>query len=405
MNQSLLVWDRPIPAAMISAVIFGSIYYTGRQPYGLSQYPYFNFLADAFLHNQLYLRLIPETTLDLSFFNGRYYLYWGPAPALLALPLVFLFGPQVSDVLQSILYGAFNVGLFSVFLRLLSEKEILQLTRAQRVLLTIFFSLGTPFTPLPAVGTVWFLLQLVSLMFVLLGFIAGYSLHGRKAFFWSGMAAAALLLSRPTAAPSFIFLAWNLLHRFWKIERKVLMGYCVAGLSPVAAGVGLILIYNYFRFGNPFENGLSYHLMGPAFQVLSAKHGQFSLQYVPTNLFYNYFFYPIDFADLTIHPYGGSLFLLSPLFFASFFTLWLERRDVNTWVLLLSILIGNIPMLLLMGPGVTHYGSRYAIDFFIPLFLLTAKGIKNIPFAMNCLLLLISIFHFLIGSIAFARVF
>ncbi|MCM1565826.1 MAG: hypothetical protein NC238_07720 [Dehalobacter sp.] len=405
LHRLLLTWESPVKAVSLAAAIFLGISATGGSPWRLSQYPYYNYLADAFLHGQPYLRLLPNETLDLSLFNGQYYLYWGPVPAVLAMPLVAIFGPQVSDVIQSIFFGAVDVGLFAVLLRLLNKNRVLELSPRFRGLLVCFFTLGTPFTTLPAVGNVWFLLQLISLMLVFLAYLAGVSLHGKRAFFWSGVAAGAVLLSRPTAAASLIFLAWYLLRQHWHESKKSLIGYCIHGSIPVLVAISVFLLYNFVRFGDPLENGISYHLMGESFKSVSAKYGQFNIHYIPGNIFYTYLLYPIDFTKLYITPLGGSLFLLSPLFFGALITLWIERRSINTWIHFISIIIGNIPILLLMGPGVFQFGPRYTLDFFIPLIILTGIAIKRWPFILNGILLGISIFHYIIGALLFAQAY
>jgi len=74
---------------------------------------------------------------------------------------------------------------------------------------------------------------------------------------------------------------------------------------------------------------------------------------------------------------GGSLFLLSPLFLGSFAALYKPSQKVSVITLLASILITNIPILLLMGTGWVQFGPRYTLDFTVPLLLLTALGIEN----------------------------
>ena len=74
---------------------------------------YFNYLADAFLHGQTYLREAPPHTLDLVYYGDRVYLYWPPFPAVLIAPLVALFGVVVSDRLYTAVIAALAIGLLA----------------------------------------------------------------------------------------------------------------------------------------------------------------------------------------------------------------------------------------------------------------------------------------------------
>jgi hypothetical protein len=97
---------------------------------------------------------------------------------------------------------------------------------------------------------------------------------------------------------------------------------------------------------------------------------------------------------------GGSVFLLSPLFFASLTAVFTERRNLDMWFLLLAFLLGNIPILLLIGPNF-QFGSRYSLDFMLPLLLLTALGMKRWRTRFVIVLVGISIVHYLAGALMY----
>src|SRR5262245_15971184 len=65
---------------------------------------YFNFIADAFLHGQLSLRIPTWNTVDLIQYGGATYAYWPPFPAILLAPLVALFGVGISDVAFTVVF-------------------------------------------------------------------------------------------------------------------------------------------------------------------------------------------------------------------------------------------------------------------------------------------------------------
>jgi hypothetical protein len=96
---------------------------------------------------------------------------------------------------------------------------------------------------------------------------------------------------------------------------------------------------------------------------------------------------------------GGSLFLLSPVFFGAFWGLFRKDQRSSTLALVASIILVNIPILLLMGTGWVQFGPRYTLDFTIPLLLLTAQGIKHWPSRVLGLLTLISILQYFGGMV------
>ena len=95
---------------------------------------------------------------------------------------------------------------------------------------------------------------------------------------------------------------------------------------------------------------------------------------------------------------GGSLFLLSPLFFGIFSSFKKIRSNqsliISLWI---SILLTNVPILLLMGTGYWQIGPRYTLDFTVPLLLLTSLGIEKWNSINVFFLTMISTVHYAIG--------
>lgn len=403
LQRSLLAWNQPLPAMILAGLIYLGLSSTAGSPWRLSTAPYYNLLADAFLHGQLHLRVIPAHTIDLSLFQGRYYLYWGPLPAILAIPLVAVFGINVSDVLQTLFFSAVNVGVLALVLKAAVERGIIRLTPVQRAILVLFFALGTAYTPITGSGHVWQMAQVESIFFAFLAALAAFKMKHGKAFFFTGCAMAGVLLTRSSAVFIAIFLAWYLLQRYGRLGLRQLMRYCGLGLLPVLFALLLTGLYNTLRFGNPLEAGLSYHLMSAYFAQDFHQFGVFNLRFIPDNIYYTYFFYPYSFNPLGVNVRCGSLFLLSPLFFCAIYGVWKYRKQMVTWVLLASILLANIPILLLMGPGSSLFGPRYTLDFILPLLLLTAFGMEGLPISCASLLMILSMLQFLLGSLIYLQ--
>jgi hypothetical protein len=289
-------------------------------------------LGESFLHGQLYLAEQPDPRLaelqnpydyqqrknmlqhkDASYYQGRYYLYWGPIPAL---DLALIEGVTHLRPPGSLMVVMSYIGLSIILLLIL-----LQVWRR-------FF----PAAPFLSVG-LWIAMCLVNLPFLyLLGrpqiyetsIIAGQFFLFAGLFCWimytgSGLPAWLLMagLSWGFAigcrynliASVAVYAAFALLH-IWKVAKwNSIWKRAVFLLVPlVLTGIGLGA-YNFARFGNLFETGFAYALTVPVPPKI------FSFIYLPSNV-YTYLFY----APNTI---GSFPFIKSVLFNPALLPPWL----------------------------------------------------------------------------------
>jgi hypothetical protein len=389
------LWESPWGSLLVAGAIYFTISaYSGRL-FTPSIYAYYNYLADALLHGQFWLHLIPPSTHDLVYFGSRYYIYWSPFPAFVLLPFIALFGIQFNDVVFTAIVASLNVGLIAQLLRIACKREFLRLTKTQRGIMVLFFALGTVHLTLASYGRVWQTGQLIGFTCTILAYLASFSLKGSKAWLFTGMALSAAMLTRNHLVFTGFFPAVYLLfqEKPWHWGR-VIRNLGLAAL-PLVAGLAFLLYYNQARFGSPFDNGLAYHQMADFFRIDYEHYGFFNIHYVPLNFYYQYIFYPLPLRVES--QMGGSLFLLSPLFFGILAAFWKPSCRWAVWALLLSIIITNIPILLVMGTGWVQYGPRYTLDFTVPLLLLTALGIERWKNSLAIGLTLAGIIQYFIG--------
>jgi hypothetical protein len=390
------ICESPWGAAIVSGLVYllVSAYPSGRL-FTQSYQPHYNYLADAFLHCQTWLRIIPPYIDDLSIFNGRFYLYWAPFPAIALMPFVAIFGVQLNDVLYTVLIAALNVGLVAQLLRAACQADFLHLSQKQRAILVFFFAFGTVHFMLAQYGRVWYTGQLIGFTCTLLAYLAAFSLRGGKAWFFTGLALAGAMLTRNQMVFTGIFPTIYLLLREkpWNWGR-VIRNLALAAI-PLVSALLFYLFYNQVRFGNPMDVGLAYIPYSGDYRADFLRYGFFNFHYIPNNLYYQYIFYPFPLRQESVQ--GGSLFLLSPLFFSVFAAFWNPRNKIFVWALLVSILITNIPILLCMGTGFAQFGPRYTLDFTVPLFLLTALGMEKWKPFVPLLLAIVSFIQYFIG--------
>ena len=390
-------WEHPLHSGLAALVVYSLITIRWHVTWSATNAAYFNYLADAFLHGQLHLRLMPPMTLDLVLFNGQYFLYWPPLPAVLMMPFVAVFGVSFSDTLFTLAFGALNVVLVAAVLRAAQRREVINLTAAQRGWLVLFFALGTVHITLAPFARVWFTSQVVAFTTVGVMYLAALQLEGNRAFLGTGVGVAAALVTRSHLAFAGLWPLIYLLMHYRSSGWQRLLGKVLLSGIPVVIALALFGVYNFLRFDNVLDTGVSYHLMNAIFVEEFKQYGVFNLHYLPANIFYQFIAYPLPPATQDEFLMGGGLFWLSPLFIAAFWGVVQGRPRWSVWTLLLTIGLIATPIMLLMGTGYGQFGPRYTLDYTLPLLLLTAQGIRRWPLAIIALLTLLAIMQYLIG--------
>ncbi len=398
----LEVWEHPLWSGLLALVVYGLITVAFGSFNRVSPFPYYTWLADAFLHGRLDL-VRPAQVHDLSLFNGHYYLYWGPFPALLLMPFVAALGRGLSDMNFTTALGAVDVALVALLLRQSDRRQVAPTSALQRSLLVLFFAFGTVMMTLAPFGRVWFTGELVGFTGIALAYLAALTFRGPAAFFLTGLALACAMLTRNHLVLAGLWPAYHLLVTHWTPLWRRLPSLAVVGVLPLVIALGALGVYDWLRFGNPLDNGLAYHNMDARFRDDFRRYGAFSLHYVPANLFYQYVAYPFPKSDVSYE--GGSLFLLSPVFLAAFWGLAAGRPRRSAYILLATVALVAIPILLLMGTGWVQIGPRYTLDFMVPLLLLTAMGVRRWPGWALAATTALSIIQYLAGLIYLGSAF
>lgn len=350
---------------------------------------YFVPLADAFLHGRLGLTQGPSYMDELvPASNGLFYVVYPPAPAILLMPIVALFGPGVSQVWASILLGAINAGVASMVIRGMG------VARGPRIVLALVFAFGTITWYSAQLGSSWHFAHVVATLFMLLA-IRLCQRDGPPALIGLMFAVAAMSrLPVAMAAPFFIayFVDRDMREatgdptpfgwlgpdrpRAWQTRPKVLSTFELAWPAAVEAGIVVVayLVYNQLRFGSLTENG--YALIPGLLQEAQYQHGFFSIYSIPRILYAMFLTAPVRVAGfpwIKAPRNGGlSIVLTTPLFLWSLKARRLDWFGLGTWAAVLLVLV---PILAHADPGGTEFGFRYAQDVYPLLLLLTIRGL------------------------------
>jgi hypothetical protein len=365
-------------------LFYSGIFFTGKINVRSNEFNYFKFLSQSILDGRFDIDCPPGTgCADMVEYDGKYYLYWPWVPAIVYLPFVAIFGTNTPDVLISGIFGAINVFLLIVFLKLFSKKFNVKLKESDVILLCLFWGLGTVHFYMSMVGSVWFISQIMAQTFLLLSVIFMLKYQTIAGFFLSGFFYALAVYTKNDVLFFIFFLSaiWYVLC--YKKGNKNLQRIIVFFLPFVFISV-LNFTYNYVRFGNIFENGIKYHRMHEYFRQNYVEHGYFSFFYFPHNFITEVLLPPPIKSTFPFFKYeieGFGLLWNSPLFFLIIPFLYfvfkknekhkiaLKKDDV---ILLtggfLSLFFISMVIFLIMGTGWAQFASRYSLDYQLMLF-------------------------------------
>lgn len=300
-------------------VIFISYWYITTGLWGWTSYTqYFDKQADAFLRGSLALLENPSVELlkledpynyqnreglsyiwDASLFQDKYYLYWGPVPALIAAG-VKIFHPGVIEDQYLLMFFVAGLIVFLAILLHWLRKTFFPESPAWLLLLLILIAgLSTPVLWLINRPSVYETAIAAGEFFLIAGLYAALrSMAAQHPNGWlvaAGIAWGASVGSRVNNVFAVVWLT-GLVGLFFVVRRKKIRNWLIPVIS---LGVPLLIWafglgwYNLMRFGSVLETGHRFQLTGPALPedyslVISA-------QYILPNLF-NYLIRPLVYS-------------------------------------------------------------------------------------------------------------
>jgi|GEM_PF-292045 len=342
---------------------------------------YWHLLADAFNHGHLDLTA-PPTTHDLTLYNGKWYVPNPPLPAILLMPVVALLGVEgVNMTIVSALLGALNAVIVYLVLRYAAESGMTACKRSANLWLTAVFALSTNHIWLATTGQMWFISQLVTILFIGLGTIA--VIRGKPAWV-SGLMIGMAVMARPNIFPIAIFLMGIYLWKakpYPEVEWGKVVRWAIGFGIPVLICVFMELLYNYLRFEDWFDFG--YVTINGAESIVEAvqKYGMFHPHFLREN--FEVMFLRMPRIDTTGERFffqpgyaGYSIFAMTPAF------IYLIRGIKKNWWVIgawVSVILTVGLLLLYHNTGAEQVGYRYIQDAIIPLMLLLGVGVGEKP--------------------------
>jgi hypothetical protein len=392
-----------------------------RESYAGRKLDYYSSQVHGFISGHLYMdreaepgRASPDPAvraktpflLDASYYKGRYYLYFGVTPAaLILLPYAWLTGgdldPRLIVVLCSALGFLFSMGILTMAARDHFDRPGGWFLAAASLVLA--FATAVP-------------LLLARAMFYEVAIAAGYACTLAGAF-WTyravsgrggvclqlalaslslGLAVGCrpdLVLNVPVLAAAAIVIAWR--GREGTPWRRTALRAGAAAVIPAAFVGALLAIYNYERFGNPAEFGMTYSLnnfMASHTRLVSAAYlwpnvHWYYLTFPALSPFFPYvfpeaaFFGPPEYRGGEVIHGQFPVFVLAAFVAVSAILLW-KRLRIGRLAAYLCLVAWMFlaPFLAMSAIGVR--ADRYMVDFQPPLALaivLLAGAIVSLP--------------------------
>ncbi len=244
-----------------------------------------------------------EVPMDISYYKGRFYLYWGPAPAFLLFLLHPFYSGRIGDLQLAFVFIC-GIFLFQyMFVLALWDRFFSHLPRWLLQISLVLTGLACPLTFMLAAfkGARIYEAAISSGQFFLLaGFLVAVTALNKGLvsaclrFFIAGILWALSFGSRMTLI--FPVALLSLMVAYWFYKEKQSLRPSVVKLFflglPLGIGAASIGWYNWARFGSVTEAGLYYQLTAGLYLQKYNKE-LIDPIYALQNI-YNYLFYPFD---------------------------------------------------------------------------------------------------------------
>ena len=402
----------PLVVFLLGLIGFGLV--SGDRLLNHSRDNHYVYLADSMLHGRLHLEGKPPHRNDWAKYGDKWYVSFPPAPGVLMIPGVAVFGLDFNDRLFTLFFAAAGPALLLLLMQLLVAQQRLDRRPRELFALAILYGFGTVYFFSAVQGSVWYTAHMVGGVLILL--YAIFALEAKRPFL-AGLCLGLAAACRPTllmAFPFFIyealdtkpaegeesgFLTW-LRHALPQLKSRAFLGRMALFVLPVIAVLIGLMAMNWIRFDDPFEFGHKY--LQIRWQNRIARWGLFNFHYLARNLTVALALLPWISSEapyIRISLHGLALWFTTPVLLS---VLWPKKRTVLYTVLAITVFALALPNLLYQNSGWIQFGYRFALDFMVFLFLMLALAGRRqgaLFFALSAFALAVNLF----GAMTFDR--
>lgn len=377
---------------------------------------YYDLQANAFAKGQLELDVDPDPALltftdeslyepenrtgipvlwDATFYNGKYYLYWGPAPALVLTPFKFFYKEDLGDKLLSLLFLTGTLFFLNLIILDLWRKYFSHIPRWAVLAAVAFAGMVNPMPFVMVEGRIYEAAIIAAQFFLVGGFyflLSAFHRPGILQLALSSLFFALAVGSRTPLAPGIGLIAIVVLIWAFQTQRPRMISLLAAFALPLAIAAVMYASYNYVRFGSLTEFGFRYQLT--SYNLYNDFDQTLSVAYAPPNL-YKTLFNPLEQREafpyifptrwsgpewltnyhpgfyLTFSESITGILVSSPFFLLALLSLFQKRQDLH-WVLL-ALALGTLGFFIILQ---TYFfiAMRYLLDMIPTLTLLAIIG-------------------------------
>jgi len=325
------------------------------------------YLAEAMLDGRLHIEGKPPHRNDWAEYQGKWFVSFPPAPAVLMMPAVAIWGLDFNDRAFTLVFAAAAPALLFLLLQLLAERGRLSRGRRDLWLLATLYAIGTVYFFCAVQGSVWYTAHVVGSVMLLLFMIS--SLDGRRPAL-AGLFLVLAFACRPPMAMAFPFFAYEVLRGREGLLRTLRRAALFA--LPVAAVLALLMLMNWARFDDPLEFGHRHLKVIQTARI--EKWGLFHYHYLGRNLGYLLTSLPWISAEapyVKVSLHGLALWFTTPAFL---WALWPKTLDREYKWLAVTLLLLALPNVLYQNSGWVQFGQRFSLDYTPVLILMLALG-------------------------------
>jgi len=268
---------------------------------------YYDLQASAFAKGQLALDVRPDAALlafqdeslyepsnregipmlwDATLYKGKYYLYWGPAPALFLTPLKWIYSTDLGDKLLSLLFLTGTFLFLTLTLLSLWRDHFPHVPRWAVISAVAFAGLVNPMPYILVEGRIYEAAIAAAQFFLIGGFyflLPAFDRPNELRLAMAGLFFTLAAGSRTTLIPAIGVLSVILLLWVLQTQRGRMISLVLSFALPLMIGGIGYGWYNYARFGSVTEFGLRYQLT--SYNLYESLDETFSLEYIAPNLY------------------------------------------------------------------------------------------------------------------------
>lgn len=268
---------------------------------------YIDLQANAFAKGQLELDVQPDPALlefkdeslyepanregipvlwDATLYNGKYYLYWGPAPALVITPIKFIHKEDLGDKLLTLIFLAGTLLFLNLSILHLRQRYFNHTPQWTVLVAVAFAGLVNPMPYVLVEGRIYEAAIVAAQFFLVGGFfflLPAFDKPTKVRLILAGAFFALAICSRTTVLPaigllSIIILVWAI-----QTQRSRLFPILISFAAPLLVGGLMYGWYNHARFDSFTEFGYRYQLT--SYNLYEKIGGTFAAEYLPPNLY------------------------------------------------------------------------------------------------------------------------